>query len=127
MEFWEIVRLSVLVIHFLGLAGLVGGYFVELRKRDGFDLRLMLTSAAVQVVSGFPLIASREVQHLEVITEKMVVKLAIALIVLGAIIIAYRKQRRCRVSSSSEASIKPWINVTGLLAIANMVIAAVWI
>lgn len=126
MEIWEIVRLGVLIIHFLGMAGLIGGYFVQARRRSTFNLRLMLTSAVVQVVSGFPLIASREIQHLPVISEKMIVKLLIALVVLAAVIIAYRMQRRLRTSEKSDRPIKPWITVAGLLAIGNVAIAVMW-
>lgn len=127
MEFWETVRLSVLIIHFLGMAGLIGGYFAQSRKQTGFNLRLILISAAVQVVSGFPLIASREIQHLPVVSEKMVVKLLIALAVLAAVIVAARLQRRLRASGHSDGPVKPWITAAGILAIGNVAIAVAWV
>lgn len=117
----EITRLVLLVFHFVGLAAIIGPYLLQLRKRTGLEFRTMLTGAIMQVVSGVGLIATRKLQDLPVIDEKMGVKLAIALVVLGALIVATVLKGRGRESAS-----RPWFHSAGGLAVVNVVVAVVW-
>ncbi len=117
----EILRLTLLDVHFIGLAAIIGPFLFQLRRRTGLDLGTMLVGAVVQVVSGMGLIGARRFEGLPVIDEKMAVKLAIALVVLAAVIIARRR------SSKADGGGLVWFRSAGILAIANVAVAAVWI
>ena len=110
----EVLRLALLVTHFVGLAAIIGAFIIQMPQRSVINFRPMLIGAIVQLVTGIGLIAVRRLSDLPVIDEKMIVKLALALIVLGAVIIGARRSSR------------PLFFVAGIVAIANVVVATVW-
>jgi hypothetical protein len=120
MNPFEILRLTLLVIHFIGLAAIIGSFIFQLPKRTGIDFRAMLTGTIVQLVTGAGLIAARRAESLAVIDAKMAVKLGIALLVLIAVIVGMRRSKR------ADASVRPWFLAAGVLAIADVVVATVW-
>ncbi|MCR2783532.1 MULTISPECIES: hypothetical protein [unclassified Microbacterium] len=126
MNALEIVRLAVLVGHFFGLALLLGTFLFQVRTRSSLTLRPMLVGAIVQLVSGIALIATRRLQGLPVVDEKMIVKFVVALAVLSAVIIAVAAQRRGRAAGAGDRAARPWFYAAGILAGVNVVIAAVW-
>lgn len=126
MNWFEVLRLTMLVAHFVGLAAIIGPFLLQLRTREGFRLGTMRVGAVVQIVSGNLLIASRRLQGLDVIEEKMIVKMGIALLVLAAVIVASVIQRRARRSASPDHAARPWMLTAGTLAIAGAAIAAIW-
>ncbi|WP_029089885.1 hypothetical protein [Brevibacterium album] len=119
----EIARLALLIVHFLGLAAMLGPFLLQIRSREALRLRLMLTGAIVQVVTGNALIASRRLQGLEVDEIKMIVKLGIALVALGALIAAIVLQRR---RGADTGSVRPLFRAAGGLGLADVIIAVVW-
>jgi hypothetical protein len=110
----EILRLTLLVAHFIGLAAIIGSFIFQLPRRSALDFRAMFIGSIVQLVTGVGLIATRKLTDLPVLDEKMAVKLAIALIVLVAVIIGQRRKSR------------PFFLTAGIAAIANVVVATVW-
>ena len=123
----EVVRLTLLVIHFVGLAAIIGPFIFQLRLRMGLEFQTMLVGSIVQVVTGIGLIAARRLQDLPVDETKVTVKLVIALLVLAAVIVAIVVQRRAKRSGAADARSVPWFRAAGGLAIANVAVAAVWI
>lgn len=119
----EVARLALLVAHFIGLAALIGPFLLQVRSRKELRLRLMVTGAIVQVVTGNALIASRRLQGLDVDEIKMIVKLGIAFIALGVLIAAVIVQRR---RGTDAASVRPLFHTAGGLALANVIVAVVW-
>ena len=117
----EILRLTLLVTHFVGLAALIGPFLLQLRDSRPPRLRLMLTGAIVQVLTGNALIASRRLQGLEVDEVKMMVKLGIALVSAGVLVAAVLVRRR---GGAEQAAVRPLINAAGGLALADVVVAA---
>jgi hypothetical protein len=111
----EILRLALLVTHFIGLAAIIGSFIFQLPKRSGFDFRSMFIGSIVQLASGIGLIAVRKIEGLDVIDEKMLVKLILAVVVLLAVILGRR----------GSAS-RPLFLIAGVVAIANVVVATVW-
>lgn len=112
----ETVRLLLLVTHFLGLSALLGGCLVQLRgTATRRTASLILAGAAVQLVTGFGLTTSRELQHLPVDSAKIAVKLGIAVLVLAAAILHRRLPDSWR-----------WVTLVGTLTTANVVIAVMW-
>lgn len=110
----EILRLVLLVTHFIGLAAIIGAFIVQMPQRTGINLRPMLIGAIVQIVTGVGLIATRKLEGLDVLDEKMFVKLALALVVLVAVLLGLRGNTLL------------WFRVAGIVAIANVVVATVW-
>ena len=110
----EILRLTLLVAHFIGLAAIIGSFIFQLPRGSVLNFRAMLIGSIVQLVTGVGLIATRKLTELPVIDEKMAVKMAIAVIVLVAVIIGQRRASR------------PLFLTAGIAAIANVVVATVW-
>lgn len=118
----EIARLALLVTHFVGLAVLVGPFLLQLRREEP-RLRLMLSGAIAQVVTGNALIASRQLQGLEVDEAKVIVKLGLGLVALGALIAGTLVQRRQGAAAAAGRTLFRGAGLSGLVAI---VIAVVW-
>ena len=119
MEPLEIVRSVLLAGHILGLAAIVGTFFVQMRARDNFATGVVLAGAITQVVTGFALVGVREAGDMGVNNIKIAVKLGIALVVLVAAIIAHVKQRR-------GGNVRPAFHTAGGLAVVNILVAVLW-
>ncbi|HCS62485.1 MAG TPA: Fe-S protein [Microbacterium sp.] len=119
----EIARLALLIVHFVGLAALIGPFLLQARSRQTLRLRLMLTGAIVQVITGNALIAANRLQGIEVDEVKMIVKLGIAVVTLGVLIAAVIVQRR---RGADAASVRPLFVGAGGLALTDVIIAVVW-
>lgn len=119
MEPLEIVRLILLAGHLLGLAAIVGAFFVQMRANDGFATGVVLVGAITQVVTGLALVGVREAGGLGVDNVKIAVKLVIAVVVLVAAIIAHVQRRR-------QGKVKPAFHAAGGFAVVNVLIAVFW-
>lgn len=119
----HIVDLALLVAHFVGLAALIGPFLSQARSRGAPRLRLMLTGAIVQVVTGSALIAANRLQGIEVDELKMIVKLGIAVVTLGVLMVAVIVQRG---RGADAAPVRPLFVTAGGLAVADVMIAVVW-
>ena len=115
----DIIRLLLLAIHILGLAAIVGAFFVQMRKRSDFVLAPMLVGAIVQLVTGLALVGVRQASDLGVDNVKIAVKLGIAVVVLVATIVAVLRQRR-------GAKASPWFHTAGGFAVVNVLVAVLW-
>lgn len=115
----EIVRLILLALHLLGLAAIIGVFLVQMRAASGFRTDLLLGGAITQVVTGLALVGVREASDLGVDHIKIAVKLAIAVVVLVAAIIAHRQQRK-------GGKVKPAFHTAGGLAVVNVLVAVLW-
>lgn len=123
MSALHFVHLALLVAHFVGLAALIGPFLLQAFSRQAPRLRLMLTGAIVQVVTGNALIAANRLQGIEVDEVKMIVKLGIAAVTLGALIAAVIVHRR---RGADAAAVRPLFISAGGLAVADVIIAVVW-
>lgn len=119
----HVVHLALLIAHFLGLAALIGPFLSQAFSRRAPRLRLMLTGAIVQVATGNALIAATRFQGIEVDELKMIVKLGLAAVTLGALIAAVAVQRR---RGADAAAVRPLFVSAGGLAVADVIIAVVW-
>jgi hypothetical protein len=119
MESLDLVRHIILAVHFLGLAAIVGAFFVQMRANDGFATGVVLTGAITQVVTGLALVGVRQASDLEVDNVKIAVKLGIAVIVLIAAIIAHVQKQR-------GGKVKPAFHTAGGLAVVNVLVAVLW-
>lgn len=94
MEALHLARDGLLILHFLGLALLLGPAFLQLRRRLPGVRPVMTAGALVQVVTGSELIASTMLSGGEVSEPKMVVKLLLALAALAVLSIAGARRVR---------------------------------
>jgi hypothetical protein len=119
MDALEVTRLILLALHILGLAANIGAFFVQIRKKNDYNLTPMLAGAITQLVTGVALVAVRESADLGVNSTKIAVKLIIAIVVLAAVIVAVVQQRRGKNAS-------PWFHTAGGLAVVNVLVAVLW-
>lgn len=126
METLELIRLLLLIVHIVGTSAIVGAFILLMPKKEGFDFSPMLVGSIVQLVTGCALIAVRMASGMGVIEAKMVVKLAIALVVLGTVITLLLWQRRLRGQGAAETPLRPLLYVAGFAAIVNIAVAVLW-
>jgi hypothetical protein len=107
-------NLSMLFLHMLGLAALLGGFFSQWRNGSQVVSQLMVAGAGVQVLTGLLLFMGLKIHHDPVDAPKLVVKLVVGLVV--AVIAQLGVRRR----SSSL------FYATGLLALGNVAVAVFW-
>lgn len=111
------------VLHFLGLASLIGGFLVQIKTTPRVVNNAMFHGALLQLITGVLLVGLRYPLHSANPAEwalpdnaKITVKLVILLVIL-ALILANRKKQ------SITAAV--WGAIGGL-AILNVVIAVFW-
>jgi hypothetical protein len=119
MESLDLVRHIILAGHFLGLAAIVGAFFVQMRAQESFATGVVLTGAITQVVTGLALVGVRQASDLDVNNVKIAVKLGIAVVVLIAAIVAHVQRRR-------GGKVKPAFHTAGGLAVVNVLVAVLW-
>jgi hypothetical protein len=116
----DVVYKILVVLHFLGLASLIGGWLVQLRAvGERYVSAAMLHGVLTQLVTGVLLVGLAEgVDSLgrEVDRAKIGVKLGVTVVVM---ILCWVNRRRQFVPDGLYFLI-------GLLAIANVVIAVFW-
>lgn len=115
----EIVAHILFALHMLGLAAVVGSFFVQLRRKSQFVLAPTLAGAITQVVTGLALVGLSQAAGRDIDMAWVTVKLVIALIVLVAAIVAVVVQRR-------GGRVQPWFHAAGGLAVVNVLVATLW-
>lgn len=120
----DILHSILVALHFLGLAAIIGSFFVQLRRKSDFVLLPTLIGAITQVVTGLALVGLAQAAiaagaDFEVNNAKIAVKLVIAVIVLGAAIAAVVIQKR-------GGRVQPFFHAAGGLAVVNVLVAVFW-
>lgn len=106
----------VLILHFIGLAGIIGGWVATVKAPQ--VNKAILHGSIIQVVTGILLVGLREMQdEVEINHMKIGIKLAIALVIMVVAIIGTKKESKVPGSSGTLAM------TAGLLAIVNVAIA----
>jgi cytochrome bd-type quinol oxidase subunit 2 len=123
----EFLRNVLLVLHFLGLAALVGGFLVQMAAPSRGELRVvnrsMRDGAITQVVTGLLLVGVRYPLHDQDASyalpdnAKITVKLLVAVAVLVIVLVGRRRP---------EGEQQPYWAAAGGLAIVNVVVAVFW-
>lgn len=105
--------------HLLGMAAIVGSFFVQMRRKTDFVLTPLLVGAITQVVTGLALVGIFEATDADLNYAKIGVKAVIALIVLGAAIAAV-------VVNKKGGRVQPFFHAAGGLALINVLVAVFW-
>ena len=108
---------AIVVLHFLGLASLIGGFLVQMSTKPRGINNAMLHGVLTQVVTGIAMVGIISAGLLEdedVDNSKIGVKLLIALFVLGAVLLGRRKP-------ADEQ--QPYWAAAGALTLVNVIVA----
>lgn len=105
----------VLILHFIGLAGIIGGWIATVKAPQ--VNKAILHGSILQVVTGLLLVGFNEMNDADVNHMKIGIKLVLAIVILVVAIIGTKKEAKAPGSSGTLATI------AGLLAIVNVVIA----
>ena len=111
----DIVFNIVLILHFIGLAGIIGGWLATIKAPH--VNKAMLHGAILQVVTGLLLVGLREMDDVDVNHMKIGIKLVIAIAILVVAILGVRKEARAQGTTATLA------HVAGALGIVNVAIA----
>ena len=91
----DVLRIILLILHFVGLAMLFGGFLVQqkaIAQGKGTVLPIMWRGALTQIVTGLLLVATIEIGDLfEINNIKIGVKLLVAIII-TVLVFVYRKK-----------------------------------
>jgi len=112
----EFVENSLLVLHFIGLASLLGGFLVQITSQPRVVNNAMLHGVLTQLVTGLLLVGVLESEDVEVDQAKVGVKLVV-LLVIGALVLLNR--------GKDAISAAVW-GLIGGLTVLNVVIAVFW-
>ena len=118
MEFLDLARNVLVILHFIGLASLLGGFLTQMsafKTKSVVINQAILHGALTQLVTGLLLVAVAEMGEGDVNHMKIGIKLAI-LIVITVLVFVYRKR----------ASVASWVVwLIGALTLTNIIIAVV--
>lgn len=126
----ELARDITLILHFIGLALIIGPFFAQMRAHSGYFFGWVLTGAVIQLVTGLLLTGLVEMRladnpDMAVDHIKIAVKTTLAVIIFVVALVAYSRQKKLS-SGGRERKLLPLLHTAGALAIANTVIAVVW-
>jgi hypothetical protein len=116
-----------LVLHFLGLAAVIGAFLVQVRRKGGFQTFWPITGLVVQLVTGLGMMGIIDAtsdggaNH-----AKLGVKLVIAAVALVLAFVARARQKRADAGATKAKAALPFFHSAGALAIVNVLIAVLW-
>ncbi|WP_439692171.1 hypothetical protein ACRQ4B_14885 [Curtobacterium sp. SP.BCo] len=116
-----------LILHFLGLAAVIGAFLVQVRRKGGFQTSWPIAGLVVQLVTGLGMMGVIDAtsdggaNH-----AKLGVKLAIAVVALVLAFVARARQKRADAGAAKAKAALPFFHSAGALAIVNVLIAVLW-
>jgi len=126
----ELARDITLILHFIGLAMVVGPFLIQMRAHSGFAFSWILAGGIVQLVTGIALTGLAEMRladndALALDHTKIAVKLVASLIIFVVALIGYLRKKKMS-SGANERKLLPFVHTAGALALANIFIAVLW-
>lgn len=112
----EILRNVLLVLHFIGLAAILGPFLSQLTATSKHITMTMVWGARAQLITGLGLVGVAYASDHEPDHVKVAVKLLIALAIVGIAEATHKK----------TDSVKTAWWLVGGLTIANIIVAVVW-
>lgn len=111
-----------LVLHFVGLAAVIGAFLTQLRTPARVRMGWMVAGLLTQVVTGLAMMGVFDASFAGGANHvKLGVKLMVTVVALVLVLVARSWQRR-----STSRVVVPLVHAAGALAIINVVIAVVW-
>ena len=126
----ELARDITLILHFIGLAMVVGPFLIQLRAHSGLAFSWILTGGTVQLLTGIALTGLAEMRLADnddfaVDHTKIAVKLVLSVVIFIVALLGYLRQKKMT-NTTTERTLLPLVHIAGALALANIVIAVVW-
>lgn len=112
----EILRDVLVFLHFIGLAALFGGLFVQLKSDPRIVNNGVIHGALTQVVTGLLLVGVLEASDAEVNNTKIGVKLLVALVIT---VLAFANRKKTSIPNGL------FFGLMGLTAV-NIAVAVFW-
>ncbi|HWS58767.1 MAG TPA: hypothetical protein VN257_09515 [Actinotalea sp.] len=113
----ELVKDLTLVLHFLGLASLLGGFLVQIKPPVKVVNAAMFHGVLTQLVTGLMLVGIEQALDPEDVNNaKVAVKLVVLLVITALVLVGRRKE---------SISTRTWALIGGLTVL-NVVIAVLW-
>lgn len=122
----EIIRLTLVFAHIIGLAAIIGSYILQMPWKRGFDFLPLVIGSTVSLLTGLALVAVHEIGDLGVDRGKIVVKLSVAVVVFAVALIGLIRSRQLRRVTADDARLKGLVLAAGLLAMGNVAVALFW-
>ncbi|WGW10772.1 hypothetical protein LWF01_11620 [Saxibacter everestensis] len=122
-----------LVLHFIGLAAIIGSWLTVLKAPR--VVPGMLHGALLQLISGLGLVGVLEASDADVNHAKIAVKLVIAIVITILAFVGVRRLRKAAAPAGADQAVAPApsaVNTAllgqlcGVLAVVNVVIAVFW-
>jgi len=116
-----------LVLHFIGLAAVIGAFLVQMRRKGGFQTFWVITGLVTQLVTGLGMMGIIDAtsdggaNH-----AKLGVKLVIAAVALVLAFVARARQKRADAGTAKAKAALPFFHSAGALAIINVLVAVLW-
>jgi hypothetical protein len=126
----ELARDITLILHFIGLAMIVGPFLIQMRAHSGYAFSWILAGGTVQLLTGIALTGLAEMRLADnddfaVDHTKIAVKLVLSVVIFIVALLGYLRQKKMT-NTSTERTLLPLVHIAGALALANIVIAVVW-
>jgi len=116
-----------LILHFLGLAAVIGAFLVQVRRKGGFQTGWVVVGLVVQLVTGLGMMGVIDAtQDGGANHAKLGVKLVVAAVALVLALVARARQKRADAGAAKQKAALPFFHSAGALAIANVFIAVLW-
>lgn len=112
----EFLEHTLVVLHFIGLASLLGGFLVQIRSTVRVVNPAMVHGVLTQLITGVLLVGLAEADDAEVNNAKIGVKLLVLAVIA---VLVFVNRRRDAVATGVWAAI-------GALTVANIVVAVFW-
>jgi len=126
METLDLVRSLLLITHILGLALILGSFFLQMRRKKSFEFGTMLIGAITQLVTGLALVGVLQAGDGDVNNAKIAVKTAFAVVVLVAVLVARARQAKALANGGNEKAALPFLHLAGMGALINVFVAVLW-
>lgn len=126
----DLIRDITLILHFIGLALIIGPFMVQMRARSGYAFGWVFTGSIIQMVTGLLLTGLAEMRladdpDMSVNHAKIAVKSVVALVIFIVALVGYLKSKKLT-PSDNERKLLPLLHTAGALAIVNVIVAVVW-
>lgn len=122
-----------LILHFIGLAAIIGGYMTVTLRGVPQVLPGMMHGAFLQLVSGLALVGLNEANDADLNHTKVGIKLVIAIVITVLAVVGVRRVKEENAGSSGGATALATVSSTatlahaiGILSVINVIIAVVW-
>jgi hypothetical protein len=112
----ELARQLLIILHFIGLASLLGGFLVQMKADPRVVNNAMVHGVLTQLVTGVLLIGIREMDDLPVDHTKVGVKLLVTLVVA---VLVFVNRKRATLANGAYFAI-------GGLTVLNICVAVLW-